>query len=82
MSVEFRDHHHSAVKTLDLTRYPVRLVTPPEGIVLDPFCGSGSTCCAAKIEGFNYIGIEKEPEYAEIATARVAHYPKQIKLNL
>jgi len=48
-----------------------RLVTPPGGIVLDPFAGSGSTLVAAKREGFQYIGIEREAEYVEIAKARV-----------
>jgi len=49
----------------------VRLVTPPGGIVLDPLAGSGSTLVAAKREGFQYIGIEREAEYVEIAKARV-----------
>jgi 16S rRNA G966 N2-methylase RsmD len=43
------------------------------GIVLDPFCGSGSTGVAALQEGFSFIGIEKEAEYAEIALARLAN---------
>jgi len=50
----------------------VRLVTPHGGLVLDPFCGSGSTLCAAVVEGFRAIGIEREPEYAAIARQRVA----------
>jgi site-specific DNA-methyltransferase (adenine-specific) len=48
-----------------------RLVTPPGGIVLDPFAGSGSTCVAARREGFFFIGIEQELEYVEIARKRV-----------
>ena len=48
----------------------VRLVTPPNGVVLDPFAGSGSTLVAAKREGFGFIGIEREPEYVEIIEAR------------
>ncbi|WP_309485162.1 DNA methyltransferase [Thermoactinomyces daqus] len=46
-------------------------ITPPGGIVLDPFAGSGSTIVAAKREGFDYLGIEREAEYVEIARARV-----------
>ncbi len=61
---------HPTVKPTDLMAWLVRLITPPNGIVLDPFAGSGSTCVAAKREGFNYIGIEMEPEYVEIAKAR------------
>jgi DNA modification methylase len=61
---------HPTVKPVDLMAWLVRLVTPPNGITLDPFAGSGSTCVAAKREGFNYIGIEMEPEYVEIAKAR------------
>ena len=64
-------NHHPTVKPTDLMRYLCRLVTPPGGIVLDPFMGSGSTGKAAMLEGFNFIGIEREPEYMEIATARI-----------
>ncbi|MDD5049985.1 MAG: DNA methyltransferase [Methanoregulaceae archaeon] len=63
---------HPTVKPLKLMRYLVRLVTPPGGTVLDPFAGSGTTLIAAKEEGFNFIGIELEPEYVEIAEARLA----------
>jgi len=52
-------------------QYLVRLVTPPNGTVLDPFMGSGTTGIAAKREGFSFIGIEREPEYLEIAKARI-----------
>jgi site-specific DNA-methyltransferase (adenine-specific) len=52
-------------------RYLCRLVTPPNGTVLDPFMGSGSTGKAAMLEGFNFIGIEREAEYIEIAKARI-----------
>lgn len=54
-------------------RYLCRLVTPPNGTVLDPFMGSGSTGKAAVSEGFNFIGCELSPEYMEIAKARIAH---------
>ena len=65
-------NHHPTVKPLKLMRCLVRLVTPPGGVVLDPFAGSGTTLLAAKEEGFQYIGIELEPEYIEIAEARLA----------
>lgn len=63
-------NNHPTVKPTELMAWLVRLVTPPTGIVLDPFAGSGSTCVAAKREGFDYIGIEMTPEYMEIARAR------------
>lgn len=63
---------HPTVKPTDLMRYLCRLVTPPGGVVLDPFMGSGSTGKAARLEGFQFIGIEREAEYVEIAKARIA----------
>jgi site-specific DNA-methyltransferase (adenine-specific) len=65
-------NHHPTVKPLALMRYLCRLVTPPGGTVLDPFMGSGTTGMAAKAEGFEFIGIEKEKEYVEIAERRMA----------
>lgn len=64
---------HPTVKSIALMRWLCRLVTPPGGLVLDPFAGSGSTGVAAIREGFHFIGFEKEPEYVEIAEARIAH---------
>lgn len=64
---------HPTVKPLDLMRYLCRLITPPNGIVLDPYIGSGTTAVAAKLEGFQYIGIEMEADYCKIAEARVAN---------
>jgi DNA modification methylase len=52
-------------------RYLCRLITPPGGIVLDPFMGSGSTGKGAVLEGFQFIGIEQDAEYLEIARARI-----------
>lgn len=63
---------HPTVKPTDLMRYLCRLVTPPGGVVLDPFMGSGSTGKAAVLEGFRFVGIEREAEYVEIARARIA----------
>ena len=62
---------HPTVKPQELMKYLCRLVTPTGGVVLDPFMGSGSTGMAAKDEGFDFIGIEKEQEYFEIAEARI-----------
>lgn len=62
---------HPTVKPTDLMRYLCRLVTPPGGTVLDPFMGSGSTGKAAILEGFNFIGIELEKDYVEIAERRI-----------
>jgi hypothetical protein len=64
-------NHHPTVKPTDLMRYLCRLVTPPSGIVLDPFMGSGSTGKAAMLEGFAFVGIEREAEYINIAKARI-----------
>jgi DNA modification methylase len=66
-----RANNHPTVKPTDLMRYLCRLVTPPGGVVLDPFMGSGSTGKAALLEGFQFIGIEREAEYLEIAKARI-----------
>jgi site-specific DNA-methyltransferase (adenine-specific) len=79
------DQHssHPTVKPTDLMRYLCRLITPPGGIVLDPFTGSGSTGKAAMAEGFRFIGIEREAEYIEIARARIsaeAEKPRQLSL--
>jgi site-specific DNA-methyltransferase (adenine-specific) len=65
-------NHHPTVKPTALMRYLCRLVTPPGGVVLDPFTGSGSTGKAAVMEGFDFVGIEREAEYVEIARARIA----------
>ena len=62
---------HPTVKPTALMRYLCKLVTRAGGIVLDPFCGSGSTGKAAILEGFKFIGIEKDPEYHKIAEARI-----------
>lgn len=66
-----RANHHPTVKPTALMRYLCRLVTPPNGIVLDPFMGSGSTGKAAILEGFRFLGIEREADYIEIARARI-----------
>ena len=68
------DNTHPTVKPQELMKYLCRLVTPKGGTVLDPFMGSGSTGMAAKDEGFEFIGIEREKEYFEIAEKRISSY--------
>jgi DNA modification methylase len=70
-----RRNHHPTVKPTDLMRYLCRLVTPPGGLVLDPFTGSGSTGRGAVLEGFSFIGIEMDPEFVAIAKARIHAAP-------
>ena len=67
-----KGNFHPTVKSLKLLEYLCTLTkTPTGGIVLDPFCGSGTTLMAAKLTGRDYIGIEREQEYVEIAKCRV-----------
>lgn len=75
-------NHHPTVKPTDLMRYLCRLVTPPGGVVLDPFTGSGSTGKSAILEGFQFIGCELDAEYLEIARARIEHAAKQRRDSL
>ena len=65
---------HPTVKPISLMRYLCRLITPPGGVVLDPFTGSGTTLCAAVLEGFQYVGCELSAEYIDIAQRRVAFF--------
>ena len=74
ISNELRANIHPTVKPLDLMRYLCRLITPPQGTILEPFAGSGTTLCAAALEGFKPIGIEREAEYIEIIKARLKHW--------
>lgn len=64
-------NHHPTVKPVKLMQYLVRLITPKGGLCLDPFNGSGTTGIACKLEGVNYIGIEREKEYCDISEARI-----------
>lgn len=66
-------NHHPTVKPTELMAYLVRLVTPPGGVVLDPFMGSGSTGKACMREGFQFVGCELSADYAAIAKARIEH---------
>ena len=74
-----RANHHPTVKPTDLMRYLCRLVTPPGGVVLDPFMGSGSTGKAAMLEGFRFIGCELSPEYLAIAEARISAVAPEVR---
>lgn len=64
---------HPCVKPTRIMRWLCRLVTPPGGLVVDPFVGSGTTGVAAALEGFRFAGAEREPDYHAIAVARIAH---------
>jgi hypothetical protein len=74
-------NHHPTVKPTALMRYLCRLVTPPSGIVLDPFMGSGSTGKAAMLEGFEFIGIERDDAYFEIAKERIGKAMANVQLD-
>lgn len=70
---------HPTVKPIKLMQYLVKMITPPNGVVLDPFCGSGTTGVACKIDGFNFVGLEQDIEYAKIANARISNYKLELK---
>ena len=74
---EARQNFHPTVKPLALMRYLIKLVTPPNGLVLDPFLGSGSTAVAAILEGFNWVGCDMTEDYWPIIEARVAWAQKE-----
>ena len=64
-------NNHPTVKPTALMRYLVRLITPPGGTVLDPYMGSGTTGVAAAIEGFDFVGVEQDAEYLDVAEKRI-----------
>jgi site-specific DNA-methyltransferase (adenine-specific) len=70
---------HPTVKPINLMTYLCRLITPPNGIVLDPFMGSGSTGISARLEGFKFIGMEMDEDYFKIAEARIDNYEEYRK---
>ena len=75
---------HPSVKPVRLFSYLIHLLCPSGGTVLDPFCGSGTTGVAAVQAGYQFIGIDMEPEYCEIARARIEHAtatPKQLVME-
>jgi DNA modification methylase len=67
-----RKNFHPTVKPLDLMRHLISLVTPEGGVVLDPFLGSGTTACAAILDGFQWVGCELTEDYWPLIEARVA----------
>ena len=73
-------NNHPTVKPLDLIKYLVKLITPPDGIVLDMFGGSGTTALACYEMGFNYILIEREPEHIFIANERIKQATRQERI--
>ena len=75
-------NHHPTVKPLALMRYLCRLVTPPNGLILDPFMGSGTTLIAAEREGFRAVGIELNKDYCEIAEKRTEYIEHQMGAQL
>ena len=79
------NNEHPTVKPLSLMRWLCRLVTPANGIILDPFMGSGSTGCAAALEGMHFIGIEQDENYVAVAKSRIDHWaamtPAQLALE-
>jgi site-specific DNA-methyltransferase (adenine-specific) len=74
---DLKSNIHPTIKPVKLMRYLVKLVTPPNGKVLDPFCGSGTTGIACKLDGFQFVGIEQDKEYTAIADARVHNYTEK-----
>jgi len=78
ISVKEEKITHCTQKPIKLMEYLIRLITPADGIVLDPFAGSGSTCIACKKLGYKYIGIEISEEYCEIARNRIGAIPDTI----
>jgi DNA modification methylase len=72
---------HPTVKPLELMRWLVRLAVPPNGVVLDPFAGSGSTGIAAVLEGRVFLGIERQGEYVDIACARLTHHAQRTAIE-
>lgn len=73
---------HPTVKPIKLMQYLVKMITPPNGIVLDPFCGSGTTGVACKLDGFQFVGLEQDAEYSKIAEARINNINVEIESQL
>ncbi|HEN3248781.1 TPA: site-specific DNA-methyltransferase [Yersinia enterocolitica] len=71
-------NNHPTVKPTELMRYLCRLITPADGVILDPFMGSGSTGKAALLDGFSFVGIEMDPDFMTTAAARIAHSMKLV----
>jgi site-specific DNA-methyltransferase (adenine-specific) len=81
-SIRHLKNFHPTVKPIKLMQYLVKMITPPNGIVLDPFCGSGTTGVACKLDEFQFVGLEQDAEYAKIAEARIENYIKEKQIKL
>lgn len=79
MGLEEVKSNHPTMKPVQLMSYLCRLITPPNGIVLDPFMGSGSTGISARLEGFRFIGMEMDEDYFKIAEGRIGNWEKYKK---
>jgi len=74
-----RQNHHPTIKPVKLMQYLIRMITPPGGICLDPFSGSGTTGIACKLEGFEFLGIEMDEEYCKIAESRIENWTDDLE---
>jgi DNA modification methylase len=81
-SPRLRRNTHPTVKPLELMRWLVRLITPPGGLILDPFTGSGTTGIAAVLEGRLFLGIERQGEYVDVVCARLTHWAHEAAKEL
>jgi site-specific DNA-methyltransferase (adenine-specific) len=71
---EPRRNTHPTVKPISVMRWLSRLLCPPGGLILDPFAGSGTTGCAAVLDGFDFLGVELDPAHVAICNARITHH--------
>jgi len=76
-AADHKGNNHPTVKPIELMKYLIKLVTPQGGKVLDPFCGSGSTGCAAVELGYEFVGCELDPAYVNIALTRISAWNTQ-----
>lgn len=74
-------NNHPTVKPINLMTYLCNLITPEGGTILDPFMGSGSTGIAALLQGYNFLGIDMDPEYTKVAEGRISNYEKYRDLH-
>lgn len=79
LNIKENKSSHPTIKPVNLMAYLCRLITPPGGIVLDTFMGSGSTGIAAQLEGFRFVGMEMDEDYFKIAESRINEYEKYRK---
>lgn len=78
-SIPLKRNVHPTVKPTDVMRWLCRLVTPPGGLICDPFMGSGSTGKAAILEGFRFVGCDLDPQFVKIARARISYASKSLR---